>query len=52
VHKLVPVFLKCCTHPAKCTSLQILQKFVAKFVHVVSEYLLTNENTIGELLNL
>ncbi len=52
MHELVPAFWKCCTHPTKCTSLQILQKPVAKPKHGVLEYLLTNEDTGEQLLSL
>jgi hypothetical protein len=49
VHELVSTFLKCCTHLAKCTNLQILLKFVAKPTHGVWEYFPTNEDTNGQL---
>jgi hypothetical protein len=49
VHEPVPTFRKCYTHPAKCTSLQILQRLVAKPVCGVLEYLPTNEDTDGQL---
>ncbi len=49
MHELIPVFRKCCTHPAKCTSLQILQKPITKPMHGMLEYLPTNENTGGQL---
>jgi hypothetical protein len=49
VHELVQTFQKCCTHPIKCMNLQILQKFIAKLTHGVLEYLLTNEDTNGQL---
>jgi len=47
VHELVIVFQKCCTHLTKCTSLQILQKPVAKPAHGVLECLPTNKDTNG-----
>jgi len=49
VHGPIPTFLKCCTHPAKYTSLQILQRPVGEFAHGVLEYLPTNEDTGGQL---
>jgi hypothetical protein len=49
VHELVPTFQKCCTHPTKCTSLQILQKLVAKPMHGMLEYFPTNKDTNGQL---
>jgi hypothetical protein len=52
VHESVPAFQKCCTHPAKCTSLQILQKPVVKLTHGMSKYLLMNEDTDGQLPSL
>ncbi len=47
VHESISTFQKCCTHPAKCTSLQILQKPVAKFAHGTLEYLSTNKDIDG-----
>jgi hypothetical protein len=47
VHELVLTFLKCYTHSAKCMSLQILQKPVAKPAHGMLEYLPMNEDTDG-----
>jgi hypothetical protein len=47
VHEPVLVFQKCCTRPTKFTSLQILQKFVAKLAHGISKYLPMNEDTNG-----
>jgi hypothetical protein len=52
VHELVLAFQKCCTHPTKCMSLQILQKLVAKPVHGVSKYFIMNENANGQLSGL
>jgi hypothetical protein len=52
VHEPVPAFLKCCTHPVMCTSLQILQKPVAKPMHGVSEYIPMNEDIDGQFPNL
>jgi hypothetical protein len=52
VHEPILAFRKCCTHPAKCTNLQILQKPVAKPTRAVLEYLPTNEDTGGQLLGL
>ncbi len=52
VHELVPTFQKCCTHLTMCTNFQILQKFVTKPTHGVSEYLPMNEDTDGQLLGL
>ncbi len=50
VHEPIPAFWKCCTHPAKCTSLQILQRPVAKPARAMLEYLPTNEDTGVQLL--
>jgi hypothetical protein len=47
MHEPVLAFQKCSTHPAKCTSLQILQKPIAISTHGVSQYLPTNEDTDG-----
>jgi hypothetical protein len=52
VHEPILAFLKCCTHRAKCISLQILQKHVAKLAHGVLEYLLVNEDINGQLPSL
>jgi hypothetical protein len=52
MHEQVPAFQKCCTHPTKHTTLQILQKPVTKLVHGVLEYLPTKKNTYGQLLGL
>jgi len=49
VHEPIPAFWKCCTHPTKCMSLQILQTPIAKPAHGVLEYLATNEDTDGQL---
>jgi len=48
VHEQVLAFQNYCTHLAKCTNLQILQKPVAKPTHGVSEYFPTNEDTSGD----
>ncbi len=52
VHELVPTFQKCYTHVTECTSLQILQKLIAKPMHGVSEYFPTTKDTDGQLLSL
>ncbi len=47
MHEQVLAFQNYCTHPSKCTNLQILQKPVAKLAHGVSEYFPTNKDTGG-----
>ncbi len=52
VHELVLAFQKCYTHLAKCTSLQILQKFIIKPAHGVSKHFPMNEDISGQLPSL